>query len=604
MAEFTVWAPHRSRMAVVVEGKKTDMEPTRSGWWVAHIVVDDDSDYLFELDENLRLPDPRSRFQPDGVHGVSRLVDADAFVWTDRGFQASPLSSAVIYELHVGTFTPQGTFESATEKLKHLTEFGVTHVELMPVVEFAGSRGWGYDGVYAYAPHHNYGGPYGLQRFVDACHAEDLGVILDVVYNHLGPAGNYLPQYAPYFTERYKTPWGSAINFDGPYSDEVRRYFIDSAMMWLRDYHVDGLRVDAIHAIVDRSATPFLEQLAIEVKQLEAHLGRHLVMIAESDLNDPRVIQSRERGGFGFDAQWSDDFHHALHVALAEEKHGYYGDFCGLQDLAGAYKQPFLFNQQFSGFRQRSHGRPTGQLEGWKFVAYSQNHDQVGNRASGERLHHIAGIRRTKIAAALTFFSPYVPLVFQGEEWAANSPFQYFVDFGDDPELARAVSQGRRQEFGGFHGADVPDPQSELTFCRSKLDWNELNETPHREMLDWYRQLIALRRRTPSLSDGSLDAVVVELDDDCQWLSVQRANVQLIANLAAQPRNIKSKHGQRMDIVMASDPQARLDQDGFRLPAECVVIAQEVSSPSGRSAPLAGHKRESSRLAEASIDVS
>jgi maltooligosyltrehalose trehalohydrolase len=577
MTRFAVWSPERRSIAVVVDGVRTEMKPGNDGWWEVETEVHDVGDYVFELDGKHLRPDPRSLYQPDGVHGPSRLVNFAAFQWSDDRFQAPPLSSAVIYELHVGTFTSHGTFDSTIEKLSHLKRLGITHIELMPVAEFAGVRGWGYDGVYPYAPHHEYGGPAGLQRLVDACHAEGIAVILDVVYNHLGPCGNYLSQYAPYFSRWHKTPWGSAINFDGPYSDEVRRYFIDNAIMWLRDYHFDGLRIDAIHAIVDTSAVPFLEQLVFEVKQLEAHLGRHLIIIAESDLNDPRIVQSRDRGGLGFDAQWSDDFHHALHVAITGEAQGYYCDFGGVRDLASVYCQPFLFDRRFSRFRQRAHGRHTSELNGWKFLAYSQNHDQVGNRAVGERLHQIAGVRGAKIAAALTLVSPYIPLLFQGEEWASSSPFQYFVDFSEDAELARAVSRGRRRDFASFEFHDeVPDPQDVETFLRSKLDWGQLAESPHQDMLAWYVQLIALRRCHATISDGSLDNVVTEFGDDREWLTIRRGGLWIIANLAREPRHVLANSADDCEVLLASDPQARIDRNGFHLPAESVLIAQQL----------------------------
>lgn len=577
MVRFAVWSPERRTMAIVLDGVRTELAPANNGWWEVETDVPDLGDYMFELDGERLHPDPRSPHQPEGVHRPSRWVDFAAFRWNDVGFQAPPLSAAIIYELHVGTFTRLGTFDAAIEKLSHLKRLGVTHVELMPVAEFAGERGWGYDGVYPFAPHHQYGGPAGLQRLVDACHVEGLGVILDVVYNHLGPCGNYLPQFAPYFSTRHKTPWGSAINFDGPYSDEVRRYFIDNALMWLRNYHFDGLRIDAVHAIVDTSAVPFLEQLVVEVRQLEAHLGRHLVIVAESDLNDPRIVQSRDRGGFAFDAQWSDDFHHSLHVAMTREVHGYYCDFGGLSDLAAVYRRPFLFDRRFSRFRQRAHGRHPSELNGWKFLAYSQNHDQVGNRATGERLHQIAGLRRAKIAAALTLLAPYVPLIFQGEEWASSSPFQYFVDFSEDPDLARAVSEGRRRDFDRFDVQQVPDPQDVQTFLRSKLDWSELSASPHGEMLAWYKQLVVLRRRYATLSNGALDEVFTEFNEELESLTVVRDDLWIVVNLATRLQHIPAGSAAEFEILLASDPQARVDVDCFELPAESVLVARRCS---------------------------
>jgi maltooligosyltrehalose trehalohydrolase len=405
-------------------------------------------------------------------------------------------------------------------------------VELMPVAEFSGDRGWGYDGVDLYAPHHAYGGPDGLKRLVDACHAQGIGVVLDVVYNHLGPAGNHLAEFAPYFTDRYATPWGEAVNLDGPESDEVRRFFVDNALMWLRDYHVDGLRLDAVHAIVDTSAVHLLEQLAVETADLSAHLGRPLHLIAESDLNDPRLIRRRETGGYGLDAQWSDDFHHALHAALTGERSGYYEDFGRLSQIATALRRAYVYAGERSGFRQRRHGRPPGDVPGWRFFGYLQNHDQVGNRATGERSSHLMSIERLRIGAALVATAPFVPMFFQGEEWGASTPFLYFTDHRD-PELGRAVSHGRRREFAsfGWDPDDIPDPQEEKTFLRSKLDWDELEHPHHAELLAWHRSLLALRRSRPELTDGRMDLVEVEADDEAGTLVVRRGRVIVTVRL-------------------------------------------------------------------------
>ena len=368
----------------------------------------------------------------------------------------------MIYELHVGTFTEEGTFEAIIPRLDHLKRLGITHVELLPVAEFPGRFGWGYDGVSLFATRHVYGGPEGLKKLVDACHARNLAVVLDVVYNHLGPSGNYLPKFAPYFTDRHNTPWGDALNFDGPHSDEVRRYFCDNALMWLRDYHVDGLRLDAVHAIVDTSAITFLEQLATEVDVLKAHLGRHLTLIAESDLNDPRVVRPWEIGGFGIDAQWSDDFHHALHSVITGEKNGYYSDFGSIRDLATAFETSYVYTGRRSKFRGKRHGRPPIGLTGHHFLGYVQNHDQLGNRARGDRLCHLTSKERAKVAAALVLTAPFIPMLFQGEEFGSNSPFQFFADFSEEPELAKAVSEGRRKEFGQFGWKARGGPRSRL----------------------------------------------------------------------------------------------------------------------------------------------
>ncbi len=411
----------------------------RCGWWQSPCmsVIDVElGDYLVSVDELPARPDPRSPWQPYGVQGPSRYVDHADFSWTDHGFQARPLASAIIYELHVGTFSPAGTFAGVIERLPHLAQLGITHIELMPVADFPGEFGWGYDGVCLYAPAHKYGGPHELKMLVDACHRHGLAVILDVVYNHLGPVGSYLHEFGPYLSDQHRTPWGSALNFDGPYSDGVRRFFCDNALMWLRDYHFDGLRLDAVHSMVDCRSETFLEQLASETAALSAHLGRHLCLIAESDLNDPRLVRAREAGGYGLNAQWSDDFHHALHAVLSGESEGYYADFAKAETIAAALQHPYIFTGQHSVSRRRSHGRPAYAMSGHRFISYTQNHDQIGNRAQGERLGHLVGDRRAKIAAALLLFSPYVPQLFQGEEWNSNCPFLYFADWRDHPELA------------------------------------------------------------------------------------------------------------------------------------------------------------------------
>jgi maltooligosyltrehalose trehalohydrolase len=555
------------------------MVATQRGWWSVDAPdVGPGTDYAFALDGGPPLPDPRSPWQPHGIHRCSRLLDHGAFRWTDAGWQAPPLAAGLIYELHVGTFTPGGTFEGAIERLEHLRDLGVTHVELMPVAEFSGTRGWGYDGVDLWAPHHAYGGPEGLKRLVDACHARGLAVILDVVYNHLGPAGNYLARFGPYFTDRYRTPWGDAVNLDGPGSDEVRRFFCDNALMWLRDYHLDGLRIDAVHAIVDTSAVHVLEQLAEEVDALEAALGRHLVLVAESDLNDPRVIRPREAGGYGIDAQWADDFHHALHTVLTGEGDGYYADFGTLGDLAKALEQAFVYDWRYSSFRRRRHGKSPAGLSGHRFVVCLQNHDQIGNRARGDRMSHLAGVERLKIGAALVLTAPFIPLLFQGEEWGASTPFQYFTDH-DDPELARAVSEGRRREFAafGWRPEDVPDPQALETFERSKLDWDEPPREPHASLLDWHRQLIRLRRELAEFGDGRLDRLRVRFDEAARWLVVDRGSVLVACNLGKQAVRIPLGRSS-LRVRLASDGRVALVANGAELGPESVAVLIAESS--------------------------
>jgi maltooligosyltrehalose trehalohydrolase len=567
-----VWAPTASRVEVEVRGARRPMAQEPGGWWSAG----DDSprpgdDYAIALDGGRALPDPRSPWQPHGVHGPSRAVDHDAFPWQHRSFRAPPLASAAIYELHVGTFTPAGTFDGAIERLDHLVDLGISHVELMPVAAFPGTRGWGYDGVDLFAPQHAYGGPDGLKRFVDACHGRGLAVLLDVVYNHLGPSGNYLSQFGPYFTERYRTPWGPAVNFDDRGSDEVRRFVIDDALSWLRDYRIDGLRLDAVHAIFDASATHILEELAGEVEALATRLERPLVLIAESDLNDPRLVRSREAGGYGMDAQWSDDFHHALHVALTGERDGYYADFHGLHDVATALERVFVYAGRHAPHRGRRHGRSPVGLPASRFVGFLQNHDQIGNRAQGDRMSQLVSVRRLHVGAALVLTAPFVPMLFQGEEWGASSPFLYFTDH-DDPDLARAVSEGRRREFAAFdwRPEDAPDPQDPQSFARSRLDWAELTREPHAGLLDWHRRLLALRRRSPDLRAGRAGRVCTRCDERAGWLSMERGEIAVACNLGASVQTIPI--GGRDRLLLASDPAAAVRDGGVELPPESVAV--------------------------------
>lgn len=574
--QLRVWAPIAKSVEVTTHSGTTSLKPEGSGWWAEELKgSEEEIDYSIQINGGPPRPDPRSAWQPNGVHGASRWVDHTAYRWHDGGFQARPLSSAVIYELHIGTFTSEGTFEGAVSQLDHLVRLGVTHVELMPVAEFPGQFGWGYDGVCLFAPRHLYGGPTGLKHFVDACHRHGLAVILDVVYNHLGPSGNYLGEFGPYFSDRHRTPWGPAINFDGPESDEVRRFFCDNALMWLRDYHFDALRLDAVHAIVDTTAQPFLEQLAAEVEHLAAHTGRHLALIAESDLNDPRIVRPVEAGGFGIDAQWCDDFHHALHTALSGERSGYYTDFGDLETLASAFQQPFVYAGERSPFRQRRHGRPAHGLSAHRFVTYSQNHDQIGNRARGERLNHLVNHKQMKIAAGLVLTGPYIPQLFQGEEWASQAPFLYFADWSDEPELQQAVSKGRQEEFAafGWKAEDLFDPTAVDSFQRSKLDWQSLAEEQHASMFEWYKSLIALRKTYADLTDGRLDRVVAKSCEDGRWLLVSRGRLMIVANLSEQPREVPIGHDEyEWSVVLSSEPVEGSYRKVIQLPPETFVI--------------------------------
>ena len=572
MIEFRLWAPHARTVDLCLDNAVHPMRQSNRGWWSVEADAGEGADYRYSIDGGEPLPDPRSAWQPDGVHGASRIVDHAKFKWNDAAWSPPPLSSAVIYELHLGTFTPQGTFDSAIERLDHLVELGITHIDLMPVNQFSGTRGWGYDGVDLYAPHNAYGGPGGLKRFVDACHLKRLAVLLDVVYNHLGPEGNYLGRFGPYFSNRYSTPWGEAANLDGAGSREVRRFFCDNALMWLRDYRFDGLRIDAVHAIFDSSAIHFLEQLATEVKELEAHLGRQLIVIAESDLNDPRIVTPREAGGFGIDAQWSDDFHHALHTVLTGERYGYYQDFGSLADLAKALKRVFVYDGQFSVFRNRNHGRRLQGLSGSRFLGYLQTHDQVGNRAKGERISAITNLDRVKIGAALVLCASFVPMLFQGEEFAASAPFLYFTDHRD-PVVARAATQGRRSEFAAhrWNPEEVPDPQDRSTFERSKLDWRDMEREPHRSVFAWYRQLIALRRSTAALTDGRLEAVEVQFSESEQWLTLRRGPLAAGCNFGSQTRAVPLAVAQ---VLLSSKPESKACGGKAELAPDSVLIAE------------------------------
>ena len=559
MNTLRVWAPDAKRMAASIAHRRLEMEKEGGearGWWqVSAPEILPGADYAFLVDDDEQpIPDPRTRFQPNGVHGVSRIVDHRAFNWTDSGFSARPLSEALIYELHIGTFTPQGTFDSAIERLDYLVELGITHVELMPVAEFSGSRGWGYDGVDLFAPHHAYGGPDGLKRLVNACHAKGLAVILDVVYNHFGPSGNYLSRFGPYLTSRYKTPWGDAVNLDGRGSDEVRRFFCDNAISWMRDYHIDGLRLDAVHAILDMSPRHFLEQLSEEIEELARSTQRRLLLIAEDDLNDPCVVTSRERGGYGLDAQWDEDFHHSLHTVLTGERYGYYSDFGTLAQLAKTLGHAFAYDGQYSAYRDRRHGRSAAGLSGNNFVGFIQNHDQVGNRAKGDRISHLVNAARVRIGAAVVTLGPFIPMFFQGEEWAATTPFQYFTDH-QDPDLARAVSEGRKREFAafGWKPKDISDPQDPATFQSSKLDWTEMIREPHKSILEWYKRLIRLRSDTPELRDGKLNDVVVNYSEDQRWLVMDRRPVTMAINLGEQAYRVPVEDAGSFRVLISSD---------------------------------------------------
>ena len=572
MREFRVWAPTPRSVELVLAGARLPMLCDQQGWWSR--TVDEagrGTDYAFSLDGGPPRADPRSAHQPYGVDGPSRLVDHDAFGWSDGRWPGAPLAGSVIYELHVGTFSCEGTFAAAVEHLGHLADLGVNMIELLPVAEFGGSRGWGYDGVSLFAPHHRYGGPDGLKTLIDAAHASGLGVIADVVYNHLGPVGNYLREFGPYFASGHQTIWGAAINFDGPGSAEVRRFVIGNALMWLRDYHCDGLRLDAVHAIADDSGRPILAELTAEVRSLARQSGRPLFVIAESDLNDPRLVRPPAEGGYGLDSCWADEWHHAVHATLTGERTGYYQDFGPMPLLAKALRQAWVYDGCYSPYRKRVHGQSPAGLNGTQFVVCTQNHDQIGNRAAGERSAALMTAGRLRIAAALLLTSPFTPLLFQGEEWGASAPFPYFTDHAD-PDLGLAVTTGRQREFAafGWDPADVPDPQDLATFESARLDWAEPAKEVHRDLLDWYRELIRLRREVGSLADPRLDRVGVRCDQRAGWLVMRRGEIAVAANLGAASWTFPA--GQQATALAVSDQRVRRVTGGVELPPDTVAI--------------------------------
>jgi maltooligosyltrehalose trehalohydrolase len=591
---FTVWAPNAESVELVLESGREAMGRAGGGWWQSDATAEVGDRYAFSIDGGPPRPDPRSRDQPEGVHAMSRVVDADGYAWRHPGFRSPPLSAAVVYELHIGTFTAEGTLASAIDRLDHLCELGVTHLEVMPLNAFEGSRGWGYDGVAWYAPHPAYcggEGPDAVKRFVDACHGRGLAVILDVVYNHLGPSGNYLPEFGPYFSSAYATPWGEALNLDGAHSDGVRRFICDNAMMWLGEYRFDALRLDAVHAYFDRGAVHLLEQMRRDADELEASTGRRLELIAESDLNDPRIVTPLAAGGLGCDAQWSDDFHHALHALVTGEREGYYRDFGAVADLAKALRQAFVRDGGHDSGRQRRHGRAPRGLNGDRFFAYIQNHDQVGNRAAGDRIAASLSDDQLRACAAFVLLGPFVPMLFQGEEWAASTPFMYFTDHRGE-ELAEAVRKGRRSEFAafGWRPEDVPDPQAEGTFAGSKLDWREPDASPHAGMLAWHRELIALRGRLAPLCGKPLERTRVDFDESAGWLVMRNGAAVVGAAFAGEGRGALGEacgiplegvigEGERCALAARTDGVA-LDEGRASVPrGGCAVL--EVVSGSG-----------------------
>ena len=537
--EFRVWAPNRERVElhiVAPSERRVSMRKNERGYWEATLDTGAGTRYFFALDGTDR-PDPASRLQPESVHGPSEVV-GEAFDWHDAQWNGIALEDYVIYELHAGTFTPEGTFDAIIPKLDRLRSIGITAIEFMPIAQFPGTRNWGYDGTYVSAVQNSYGGAAGLKRLVDAAHERGLAIILDVVYNHLGPEGNYLSEYGPYFTERYKTAWGLALNFDGPHSDEVRWLFIHSALTWIDEFHIDALRVDAIHAIVDHSAQPFLQDLTTAVRDRAAALGRKAFTIGESDLNDPRVITPAEDYGLGFDSQWSDDFHHALHVLLTGEQAGYYAAYHRVSDFARVWSTGYLYTGQHSVYRGRRYGLEPKTKQGVQFVVSAQNHDQVGNRMFGDRLAALVTHDKLRIAAAAVVLSPFLPMLFMGEEYGEKAPFQYFTSHSD-PGLIEAVRRGRAEEFDDFDWeGEPPDPHASETFERSKLHWDLLQRDEHVSLSRLYSELLQLRRETPSLRTLDLAQVETHVDDEKKAMVVRRGDALIGFNFSDSAQNL------------------------------------------------------------------
>ena len=579
---YEVWAPDATSVSVVIDDGDPVAMQADGPWWRTSTAPTGPGRYGFVIDGDQSsgaggdvLPDPRSPRLPDGVHGLSAPFTVDEDLWTDGEWQGRAIAGAVIYELHIGTFTPGGTFDSAVERLDHLVDLGVGFVEVMPVNGFNGTHNWGYDGVAWYAVHEIYGGPAGFARFVDACHTRGLGVVLDVVYNHLGPSGNYLPRFGPYLTDGANT-WGQSLNLDQAQSDPVREYILDNALRWLREFHVDALRLDAVHALVDHTAIHLLEELAVRTDALAAELGRPLSLIAESDLNDPRLITDRGLGGYGLAAQWDDDVHHAIHTTVSGERQGYYGDFGSYECLATVLTRGFFHAATYSSFRRRRHGRPIDPavVPSTSLVVYTCNHDQIGNRAIGDRPTAYLTPGQLAIKAALVLTSAFTPMLFMGEEWGASTPFQFFTSH-PEPELGEATATGRIKEFAdhGWDAEEIPDPQDPATFTRSKLDWSEPDEPAHRRILEFYRSLIALRVGAPDIAANSLTSVEVEFDADAGWFAMHRGELSTVVVLSPADTVVPIA----LEPVLLWDPVTTTDT-GFASTGHNVVIGRRIDA--------------------------
>ncbi len=573
---FDVWAPFAESVTLLAEGQHHEMRSLdggAAGWWTADVPRRPGTDYGYLVNGEGPFPDPRSQRQPDGVHALSRTFDASSYAWNDADWAGRGLGGAVIYELHLGTFTPEGTLDAAVEKLDYLVELGIDFVELLPVNAFNGPHNWGYDGVLWFAVHEAYGGPEAYQRFVDAAHAAGLGVIQDVVYNHLGPSGNYLPKFGPYLKSGEGNTWGDSVNLDGPGSDDVRQYILDNAAMWLGDFHVDGLRLDAVHALRDERAVHILEDLASLADGIEAETGVPKTLIAESDLNNPRLIYRRDTNGYGLEGQWSDDFHHAVHVNLTGETAGYYADFDSLGALAKVLEHGYFHDGSYSSFRGRHHGRPIrpGLVHPAALVVCNQNHDQIGNRAAGDRLSSSLSYGRLALAAVLTMTSPFTPMLFMGEEFGASTPWQFFTSHPEE-WLAEATADGRLKEFErmGWDPALVPNPQDPETFERSKLKWEEAHDGDHARLLDLYRALANLRRSTPELAGGGFTDTHVDFSEEDKWLVLSRGAVRVACNFGDRTLT-KAMDG---EVLLATDSAAAVGNGKLTLPGESAAVVR------------------------------
>jgi maltooligosyltrehalose trehalohydrolase len=558
MANVVLWAPNFETVAVQLPDKGLSLplvKRERGYWQLRTDAIKPQDKYQFFINDDKKLPDPASLFQPDGVHGASQAIDVTDFNWGDTQWKNPGLNDYVIYELHTGTFTPDGTFKGIESKLQYLKELGITAIEIMPVAQFPGGRNWGYDGVFPYAAQSSYGGPTALMELVNVCHNTGLAVILDVVYNHVGPEGNYFNEFGPYFTEKYNTPWGNAINFDDAQCDEVRNYFKQNVLMWFRDFHIDALRMDAVHAIKDFSPKHILQEIKEAVDELMVETGKTHYLIIEFDLNDKRFIDPIAKNGYGMDAQWIDEFHHALRVTAGGERNGYYSDFNGIAHMAKSYQDAYVYDGIYSDERQKTFGTKTDN-PGQQFVVFSQNHDHIGNRMLGERSSTLFSFEMQKLMAAAVMVSPYLPMLFMGEEYSEQNPFQYFVSHTDE-ELIAAVRKGRKAEFASFHAeGEAPDPQSENTFNRSKLNWDLLANPQHQAILSYYKALIALRKELPALYTLNREQLNVEYNDQQQTLQLHRwegtQQVYCFMNFSKQQQQVILSGRDELKIAFSS----------------------------------------------------